>query len=156
MPEQPAPSFRANPFQVEGVALNMPHAKRMDFVSRRDGEMLELETIPKTKLHDPQTYIKLFVGKLPLLQSLSLPGLRLLLYIAGELRPNRDYIYLHYTEASETFAGTRSSFYRSIRELTEKKVLAPSFRKHEHWINPNVLYNGDRVQLFKKQSREKG
>ena len=62
------------------------------------------------------------------------------------------------TIEKEKLKISKTTFYDGLNELVEKKFLAPAEATHWFWLNPDYLWNGDRltfVQTFIKQKTSK-
>ncbi|MBP1039273.1 hypothetical protein J8631_27420, partial [Serratia fonticola] len=43
-----------------------------------------------------------------------------------------------------------SVYYRAMDELQNKRIIAKSSNKFIYYINPNILFNGDRARFIKE------
>lgn len=99
---------------------------------------------------DKKAFVKLFANGVADVFSLSKPGQKVCAYLLQQLRPGQDEVWLHHSEAGLP----RTTFWRGIRELQEKQLLAPS-KQNFYWVNPSVLFNGDRIKFVKELTRQK-
>jgi hypothetical protein len=118
-----------------------------------DGKEYGMYEIPKNKtiLCDTAQYTKLFNGKTSILMGLSEPAMRMFYYITDVLKPNRDEVSIH-KELFFEFAGyktdSRLPYYRAIEGLLSVEIIArKAGSTTEFFINPDVVYNGDRTKL---------
>lgn len=143
----------SNPFTIEGLETKTfarkENKKVKEFVDVNSGEMfnvIELKGTSTTVTIDTFKYTKLFNKNLPTVGELTVPELKVLTYITDNLVPNRDYVTVHMDECAE-WCGYKSSVqvYKGLIGLIEKNIIARG--KHSmFWINPNIIYNGDRTQ----------
>lgn len=106
---------------------------------------------------DSTKFIKLFVNGVRALAELSNAGARVfeLLYIEMQENVGRDQVYLSYTGIDRYERSiSRSTFSRGMAELVEKKFIAACPAIGWYWVNPDFLWNGDRL-TFVKEYRKK-
>lgn len=118
-----------------------------------DGKMYGMYEIPKGKviLHDPHQYIKMFKGNSSLITELSGPASKMFYYICENIQSNKDDICI-IKEDYFTFAGYKSdgriTYYRAIEGLLKATIIARKAGSTTcFFINPNILFNGDRTKL---------
>lgn len=104
---------------------------------------------------DSTKFIKLFVNGVKALAELSNAGTRVfeLLYIEMQNNIGKDQIYLSYSGLDKTDNVSRSTFSRGVKELIEKKFIAAMPAIGCYWINPDFMWNGDRLQFVKEFRR---
>ena len=104
---------------------------------------------------DSTKFIKLFVNGVKALAELSNAGTRVfeLLYIEMQNNIGKDQIYLSYTGLDKTTTVSRSTFSRGIAELIEKRFIAAMPAVGQYWINPDFIWNGDRLAFVKEFRR---
>ncbi len=111
---------------------------------------------------DESEFIKIFTGNIDLLHKLSLAGrkvLDLLMVVLQKTAIKKDQIYLSDTVRKEVLEEipmdiSRATLHRGIRDLVDKKIIARSLNTNVYFINPHVIFNGDRLAY--KASSEKG
>lgn len=102
---------------------------------------------------DSTKFIKLFVNGVKALAELSNAGTRVfeLLYVEMQNNIGKDQIYLSYSGLDKsTNAVSRSTFSRGLAELIEKRFIAAMPAVGMYWINPDFLWNGDRLTFVKE------
>lgn len=104
---------------------------------------------------DSTKFIKLFVNGVKALAELSNSGTRVfeLLYIEMQNNIGKDQIYLSYTALDKSTTVSRSTFSRGIAELIEKRFIAAMPAVGQYWINPDFIWNGDRLAFVKEFRR---
>lgn len=104
---------------------------------------------------DSTKFIKLFVNGVKALAELSNAGTKVfeLLYLEMQNNIGKDQIYLSYTGLDKTTSVSRSTFSRGIAELIEKKFVAAMPAVGQYWINPDFIWNGDRLAFVKEFRR---
>lgn len=128
----------------------------MMLVSRGTGEVhsniagfWESEEVDSTK------FLKLFVNGVRALAELSNPGARVfeLLYIEMQNNVGKDQVYLSFTGIEEETKISRATFKRGMAELIDKKFLAAMPAVGWYWVNPDFIWNGDRLAFVKEYKR---
>jgi len=110
----------------------------------------EAEEVDSTK------FIKLFVNGVKALAELTNAGTRVfeLLYIEMQNNIGKDQIYLSYSGLDKNLkAISRSTFSRGVAELIEKKFIAAMPAVGWYWVNPDFIWNGDRLAFVKEFKR---
>lgn len=110
----------------------------------------EAEEVDSTK------FIKLFVNGVKALAELTNAGTRVfeLLYIEMQNNIGKDQIYLSYSGLDKNLkAISRSTFSRGLAELIEKRFIAAMPAVGWYWVNPDFIWNGDRLAFVKEFKR---
>lgn len=104
---------------------------------------------------DSAKFIKLFVNGVKALAELSNSGTKVfeILYIEVQQNIGKDTVYLSYTALHEAAGISRSTFSRGIKELIDKKFIAATQATSWYWINPDFIWNGDRLAFVKEYRR---
>lgn len=154
--------YENNPFLAQAAVQTKTRRvtnKRGDMmlVSSETGEIKapiagfwEAEEVDSTK------FIKLFVNGVKALAELSNAGTRVfeLLYIEMQNNIGKDQIYLSYSGLDKNLKSiSRSTFSRGLAELIEKKFIAAMPAVGWYWVNPDFIWNGDRLAFVKEFRR---
>lgn len=154
--------YENNPFLAQAAVQTKTRRvtnKRGDMmlVSSETGEIKapiagfwEAEEVDSTK------FIKLFVNGVKALAELSNAGTRVfeLLYIEMQNNIGKDQIYLSYSGIDKNLKSiSRSTFSRGLAELIEKKFIAAMPAVGWYWVNPDFIWNGDRLAFVKEFRR---
>lgn len=109
----------------------------------------EAEEVDSTK------FLKLFVNGVKALAELSNAGTKVfeLLYIEMQATPGKDQVYLSFTAFEEQTSVSRATFKRGMAELIDKKFLAAMPAMGWYWVNPDFIWNGDRLAFVKEYRR---
>jgi hypothetical protein len=154
--------YETNPF-MSGTSIQSKTRKvtnkrgDMMLVSANTGEIQapiagfwEAQEVDSTK------FIKLFVNGVKALAELTNAGTRVfeLLYIEMQSNIGKDQIYLSYSGLDKNLKTiSRSTFSRGVAELIEKKFMAAMPAVGWYWINPDFIWNGDRLAFVKEFRR---
>lgn len=107
---------------------------------------------------DSTKFVKLFVNGVKALAELTSAGTKVfeLLYIEMQTRIGKDQVYLSYTALDEDRQLTisRATYKRGLSELIEKRFLAAMPAVGWYWVNPDFIWNGDRLAFVKEYKRK--
>lgn len=112
----------------------------------------EAEEVDSTK------FIKLFVNGVKALAELSNAGAKVfeLLYIEMQSNIGKDRVFLSFTAVDGTTSTiSRATYKRGLAELIDKKFIAATHVQNMFWVNPDFIWNGDRL-AFVKEYRKAG
>ena len=101
---------------------------------------------------DSSKFLKLFVNGVKALAELSNPGTRVfeLLYCEMQNNIGKDQVYLSFTGIEDTTNISRATFKRGMAELIDKKFIAAMPAVGWYWVNPDYMWNGDRLAFVKE------
>lgn len=153
--------FKNNPF-ITSVPVKTRRVtnKRgnMQLVSTDTGEIhsniagfWESEEVDSTK------FVKLFVNGVKALKELTGAGTKVfeVLYLKVQENIGIDRIYLSYSNIDQALTPMSEATYtRGMRELIEKEFIAATLDQGLFWLNPDFVWNGDRI-AFVKEIRKK-
>ena len=100
---------------------------------------------------DSSKFLKLFVNGVKALAELSNPGTRVIELLYCEMQNNigKDRVYLSFTGVEDTTNISRATFKRGMAELIDKKFIAAMPAVGWYWVNPDYMWNGDRLAFVK-------
>lgn len=114
---------------------------------------------------DPEKFVKIFADNIGLTFDLTSAGIKafsVLLFVVQKTIKTDEvlldkYVLQEFCKAHKKELSN-PTFLRGLRELCEAKIIAKSFRKAWYWINPNFVFNGDRISfntiLIRKTNEE--
>lgn len=159
--------YRENPFMT-GLTMSTKQKRitvkaNKAIIDTDTGEVENVAEIVQIHTVDNDQFVKLFTTQLKTFFDLSLPTFKMLQVVLHQLQQvyNNDTIFLDIKAAEEYFLSTsqkpiaRSSFFRSIRELIDKKFIAATERSNFYYINPTLFFNGDRFRFVTEYHRGK-
>ncbi|RYF51451.1 MAG: replication protein [Cytophagaceae bacterium] len=111
----------------------------------------------ESKEVDSTSFVKLFIAGVRALAELTNAGTRVfeLLYLEMQKNIGRDEAYLSFTGLPKGMTMGRSTFARGLSELIDKKFIAPQPKVGWYWVNPDFIFNGDRLSFVKEFRRVK-
>lgn len=99
---------------------------------------------------DEQQFAKLYISQLVTFWELSKPGMRVLTYIISILKPKQDSVIIRTDKALEYTGYKQANMINSgLADLIERGLIARTKYADEFYINPLVIFNGDRVTWAK-------
>lgn len=147
-------SYIVNPFKPEGIVNRSfePKEESKIWVDPDTGESYSVTKVVtgKTEMHDPIMYTKVYLSAFLHLNDLSYSSVKVFNYMVHTLKPGKDTVYLNCSDVEVQCKISKASYYTAIKELVTAKVIARKVGSSmEFWINPNVLFNGNRTKLVK-------
>ncbi|EPO2503512.1 hypothetical protein ACT8N9_004691 [Escherichia coli] len=157
----PEIEYKLNPFVYEqDITINI---KKKKIAVVRGTELHDEEgnnftsTISQVQEVDKEEFMKIFTGQIKLYFDLSQTAFKLFFIIIGIYQKaiGKDEIYLSLEEAKEEslkydYSLSKAVYYRAIKELIEKNIIAKSNKRYIFFINPAVVFNGDRAKFVKE------
>lgn len=114
-------------------------------------------TISQIQEVDKEQFIKLYINQINIFFDLSITANKLfhIIMFALSKEIGKDTIYLSLETAQELSSNlgvnlSSAVYYRALKELQEKKIIAESNKKFIYYINPAVIFNGDRAKFVKE------
>lgn len=157
--------YESNPFMVEVKTRTRRVTNKrgnMMLVSAETGDVQapiagfwEGEEVDSTK------FVKLFVSGVKALKELTSPGTKVfeVLYLRIQENIGKDRIFIAYADLDQTLTPmSQSTYKRGLSELIEKGFIAATPTQGWYWLNPQYIWNGDRlafVKEFRKTTKPK-
>lgn len=107
---------------------------------------------------DSSKFVKLFVNGVKALKELTGAGTKVfeVLYLRVQESVSKDQIYLSFSTIDQTLTPMSEATYtRGMRELIDKEFLAATPHIGLFWLNPDFLWNGDRLAFVKEYHKKK-
>ncbi len=147
--DTPAPITRKEYVQAERSAT------RQEFLV--NGETKIEQAFLRIRKLDAEQFVRFFFSRLEILWDISKPAMRILTYIFTTLDWNKDFFYLDFKEVkNQTGYKGDNSILNALAELAEKGVIARSHIYNKFFINPMVLFKGDRIVYAEMAMLERG
>ena len=156
------PTFKTNPF-LQAALLNTNEGVKKRSLKSKDGSQMMVTSqdgsvsAPAGFWHtqevDKTQFIKLYVNGVKAFADLSSAGTKVfeLVYLEIQKAIGRDTILLNFSDIDQSITTTsRTIFQRGVRELCVKGFLAESLVSGRYFINPDYVFNGDRLALVKE------
>lgn len=150
--------YQSNPF-VDEPYFKI-ETKRQTFIAGSAKKLLvDPETgvtegvtlIHKYKEVDKNAFVKLYLSEIKSLFELSKAGLKAFAYVLHALKINEAEAYISINELMK-YCGYKQNnqAYKGLGELMANKIIAMSERDNIWYVNPNFIFNGDRVAFIKQ------
>jgi hypothetical protein len=149
--------YKTNPFLTNMTTRTKRVTNKrgdMMLVSSSSGEIhsniagfWEAEEVDSTK------FVKLFVSGVKALKELSGAGTKVfeVLYLRVQENIGKDQVFMSFAAVDQVITPMSAATYdRGIRELLEKEFIAALPVQGLYWINPNFVWNGDRLAFVKE------
>ena len=152
--------YRENPFVEAASATTRTRAKkitntsgdRLMVVSEQSGEIVAPAGFWHTEEVDKTQFVKLYVNGVKAFKELTSAGTKVfeLLYLGLQKNIGKDQIYLSFPSIDQAASPiSEATFYRGMRELVDKGFIAESVETNIYFVNPDYLWNGDRLAFVK-------
>jgi hypothetical protein len=153
--------YDTNPFVGVAVSNTRQGVKRisnkdgdrMMIVSEGTGEVVAPAGFWQAQEVDKTQFVKLYVNGVKAFKDLTGAGTKVfeLLYLEVQKQIGKDKVYLSFNAIEQLVTPMSSSTYdRGMRELIEKKFIASSMLQGWFFINPDYMWNGDRLAFVKE------
>lgn len=149
--------YDKNPFMVEVTTKTRRITNKrgdMMLVSSNTGEIQnkvagfwESEEVDSTK------FVKLFVQGVKALKELTGAGTKVfeVLYLRVQENIGKDQVYMAFAAVNQALTPMSNPTYdRGMRELIEKGFIAATTVQGWYWLNPDFIWNGDRLAFVKE------
>lgn len=156
--------FEKNPFRANTVAEVEIGYKKTTFGTgnrindTKTGEDLGEAAFQQVRVVDKSKFLMFYLAGQQVFWQLSAKAQKVLRLIFNEVSYRaigKDEIYLSWEIADKFFKNEgikcgRSSYFAAIKELSEKMVIAESIRLNIWFINPVLIFNGNRATFVQK------
>lgn len=155
--------YKDNPFVVGGMVKSKTKRltnKKGDLMVVGDtGEIVAgVAGFWQAQEVDSTKFVKLYVNGVKAFKDLTGAGTRVfeLLYLEVQKSIGQDRIYMsHAIVDQDTNPMSSATYKRGMAELIAKSFLAPTSTQSWYWLNPDFMWNGDRL-AFVREYRKKG
>lgn len=168
MAGRPEIRYSKNPF-VSGDNLEIRRKKKWIKIGTGKDVLLDFDTgemtttnVVSVKEVDNEQFVKLFTQNIGLMMGFNAAGIKALGFLIWGVQgiKNRDIIQLdNYTreefllENKELIFSERT-MYQGLKQLEEGRIIAKAKKYGFYFINPNFIFNGDRVRFITEIRRK--
>jgi dipeptidyl aminopeptidase/acylaminoacyl peptidase len=154
--------FESNPFLPATSENTNEGTKRKALRSKDGSQMMVMSqdgsyTAPAGFWHtqevDKTQFVKLYVNGVKAFSQMSSSGARVfeLIYNALQKSIGKDIIYISFSEIDQTVSPMpKTTFLRGMKEVCVKGFLAESKTQNKYFVNPDFIFNGDRLAIVKE------
>ncbi|MBS4433299.1 hypothetical protein E2566_07955 [Pectobacterium punjabense] len=158
-----------NPFcfetelKIETRKKNLTVSRGTELIERRDTGKSYFANIVHTQEVDKEEFIKLYTSQIKSYFDLTKTAYKVFFIFLRIYQDaiGKDHFYLSCKKAMslaekiDHFALSESIFYRGIKELIEKRIIAKTNEKNWYFINPAIVFNGDRARFVSEIVKKK-
>lgn len=132
-------------------------------VNQATGEINGTSVVTYKKVDDAE-FVKLFSANIALTFDLRSAGIKtfsVLVWMVQHRAIGKDIVILdhmaleEWCEIHEPKSISHATFKRGLNELEKSKIIAKTMRKGSYFINPNFVFNGDRIAFSTVIERKK-
>ncbi len=153
--------YKENPFVGNAVAntqqggrrISNKDGNRMMVISETTGEVIAPAGFWQYEEVDKTQFVKLYVNGVKAFKDLSSPGTKVFAVLYLEITRNigKDKVYMNYAGLNHDITPmSEATFNRGMKELVEKSFIAATPAVGWYWINPDYMWNGDRLAFVKE------
>lgn len=106
---------------------------------------------------DSHKFIKLYINGVKAFKGLTGAGVRVfeVLYLEVQKNISKDKVYMSFSTVDQSITPMSEATYtRGMRELVDKGFIAASPHIGIFWLNPDYMWNGDRLAFVKEYRRK--
>ena len=157
--------FADNPYLVHGLVKTKTKRtinKRGDMlVMQETGEVVPAQIAGIWQAHevDDAKFIKIFAGAMSQFFGFTKAGNQMFQVLLKEVQKNinTDRLYFSFKKLErEGLELSQATFTRGMRELINQEFLAPATEIGWYWLNPSMMWNGDRFAYVQEYRRKGG
>ncbi|HFS6031916.1 hypothetical protein [Klebsiella pneumoniae] len=158
-----------NPFcfeteiKIETRKKNLTVLRGTELIERKDASKSYFANIVHTQEVDKEEFIKLYTSQIKAYFDLTKTAYKVFFIFLRIYQDTigKDHFYLSCKKAMslaekiDHFVLSESIFYRGIKELIEKRIIAKTNEKNWYFINPAIVFNGDRARFVSEIIKKK-
>lgn len=158
-----------NPFcfdtelKIETRKKNLTVSRGTELIERKDTSKSYFANIVHTQEVDKEEFIKLYTSQIKAYFDLTKTAYKVFFIFLRIYQDaiGKDHFYLSCKKAMslaekiDHFALSESIFYRGVKELIEKRIIAKTNEKNWYFINPAIVFNGDRARFVSEIVKKK-
>ena len=157
-----APAHKENPFlggslaKVKGRKKNYTVASGAMTLTDKTGAVQGAVQHTITRIVDDTQFVKVFSDGVAGMYDLGRPGTKVFRFLFDEVQknPNQDRMHLYFMDALEDpWCIPKTTFFKGMAELLEKGFLAKSSNPNMFFLNPSMMWNGDRFRFVQEYQR---
>ena len=161
------PKHAQNPFIDDQLITQLSGTKNVFYTQTTRNAIVDMATqeatpatlqVVKKIRADKENFVKLYTTHLKAFFELTTTAYKVLQYVLHTVQTesiNEDKVYLSISKSKKFFDEQGSSispasYYRAMKDLVEKLFLAESEEAYIYFINPQLFFNGDRIEFITK------
>ncbi|WP_420065991.1 hypothetical protein [Pectobacterium colocasium] len=158
-----------NPFcfdtelKIETRKKNLTVSRGTELIEKKDTSKSYFANIVHTQEVDKEEFIKLYTSQIKAYFDLTKTAYKVFFIFLRIYQDaiGKDHFYLSCKKAMslaekiDHFILSESIFYRGIKELIEKRIIAKTNEKNWYFINSAIVFNGDRARFVSEIIKKK-
>lgn len=155
----PKNKYLSNPFildassnTVRGVRRVVDKSNNRFMLLNENGDFVAQAGFWQFKQVDKTKFVKLYVNGVKIFKHLTSAGTRVfeIFYIYIQKNQNKDTLYLSFHTIAAEHDISQPTWNRGLNELLEKGFIAKAETLHVFYLNPDYMWNGDRLDLIER------
>lgn len=153
--------YKDNPFVSNAIAntqqggrrISNKDGNRMMVISETTGEVIAPAGFWQYEEVDKTQFVKLYINGVKAFKDLTSAGTKVFAVLYLEIQRNigKDKVYMNYAGLNHDITPmSEATFNRGMKELVEKSFVAATPAVGWYWINPDYMWNGDRLAFVKE------
>jgi len=162
-------TYKENPF-IEGIGYSK--SKRTEVLYTGEKAIVNMKTgevededqlaVARIKYVDSEQFVKLYVSYIYVFFELGQPAQKVARFVLEQVAKRaigKGEVLLSFSEYADFYKGqkgvSRPTFMRGLQELASKELIAKSPNAAIWWINPAMVFNGDRARFITEIRKKK-
>lgn len=143
------------------ASKNIRVSDKANLINEDTGEKDNFLAIYRRHKYDKEQFVKFYLQRnyLELIFKMSAKARGVLIHVIRRMEPNSDVVRLDLDGQQirqDSGYTSKATLYRGLEELIRNEVIAKSVYGGTFFINPNILFNGDRVIFIDSVEKKKG
>jgi len=147
-----------NIVQKNKTASNTGESAILKAIDEKTGNVLGHTTFIRQIEVDEEQFTKFYLSNFSAFYGLKPASIKVFGFILKQLKPNRDTFDFYVEDCILETGYTKMTIYRALTELLNNNIIARGRNEYAYFINPMVIFNGNRVTFaktyVKKQSKK--
>lgn len=145
------PRHEKNPFlkdslDIKTVNKTISVSHRPITLNENNGKETTTAFVHIKRVRDKEKFSKIYPAFIHALYSLSQRATHILFYFVESLQQNSDKVFFNMEECKGILGySTHIPIYKGMAELIEKGIIAKADSPNVYYINPKMVFNGDRL-----------
>jgi len=162
MPSTDIKRYKENPFHADMVVPVKSSRVQLSTIGKDNNILINQATgesqgtaVTTYRKVDSTQFVKLFTANIGFILELTSPGIKafgVLFWAVQNQAISKDEVTLDVHTLADFFSSdptakefSKATFKRGLLELTKAKIVARTVRQGRYFINPNFMFNGDRI-----------
>lgn len=157
------PKYESNPF-AESVYETLSTKKKYRVLKNNSGTngqlivdndntdvVLGTSVFTSSEIVDEEKFVKIFLNQIALLWDLGKPAIKVFSYIMTVITPNKDsFIFRKKLCMEFVNYSSEKPIFEGLAELIKVGIIAKTNYDFEFYINPALIFNGNRIVIAKE------